>query len=262
VHVVAGDRAPETAVVAVVAVVAEDKNVALGDLDRFARDGHGAAVLDHAIGAARLLDVEVGAGLRDATWDGSTIHHNEIHIPNYNSTAAGPDCFSVGGSGFSIFGNTVMSYVTQTYNSNGATAQHQDGVQILCGSYIKIHSNLFVDLGNATMESGSLYCDVSHVLIYNNVVALTYPRFSTTRGFETRTYGNGFYWRDTHVLNNTFVNFKYAAQAQRIGQQSIAVLHDGYGWRCETCLWSLEHRGIRIPLTAPRCAMAGIHASV
>ena len=182
------------------------------------------------------------SGFSDSGYDGSLIHDNEIWIPG-GVSAAGPDVFQAGGSGFSIYSNTVGCYYSPTYNSDGCTAQHSDFLQCLVGSYIKVYANDIMDIGNSACESGPLYGDINHVLIYNNVVSCTWPRAAEMRGFEFLTYDHTVrvnssgqlyndkpsHNRDIHICNNTFMNFNYNVYGNGGWHQPIAMIRlDGF----------------------------------
>lgn len=138
-----------------------------------------------------------------STWDDSSAHNNTIYVPNSN-TGYGADALQWAGTGFSIYSNTIIGYVGSYTGS-----QHQDGVQALSGSYIKIYANTFQDLGNSAVDSGPYYGDINHCWIYNNLVLVTYPKQSYMFGFSLESEGKGYMWRDTWIMNNTFVNFNY-----------------------------------------------------
>lgn len=105
-----------------------------------------------------------------ATWDDSSFHDNTFYIPR-DLAGSGDDCIQGASDGFTFSHNLVIGYTT-----NYTGRQHQDGLQPLGGSYIKIYDNYFQDIGNYAVFFDAYYADFSHCLVYNNVIVLTDAR--------------------------------------------------------------------------------------
>lgn len=79
-------------------------------------------------------------------FDQNSAHDNEIHLPRAADTGDGADGFQWSGSGFSIYHNTIVGYETGYTGS-----QHQDGVQTLGASHVKIYGNTIVNMANSAI---------------------------------------------------------------------------------------------------------------
>jgi hypothetical protein len=131
-----------------------------------------------------------------SAYDQSSASYNTIYVPR-DQYGWGADAFQWSGTGFSIHDNTVIAYgFTSTDYASSCAGQHQDGVQALLGSYIKIYNNTFRDLGNSGIFIDGIEGDFSHVRIYNNVVFMSMPVNSSTypRGIDVIS--------DAHDNNN------------------------------------------------------------
>jgi hypothetical protein len=103
-----------------------------------------------------------------STYDLIRFHHNSISVP-YRAGGIGADALQFNGSGYSIYNNSIYGY-----SAAYLAAQHQDGQQATGnGSYIKIYSNLFVDLQNYPIYLEPQFGGYAHVRIYNNVMVNT-----------------------------------------------------------------------------------------
>ena len=101
----------------------------------------------------------------DTTYDGTRIHNNTVFVPRQSGSGLGADAFQPDGAGgWSLYSNVVTGYIT-SYTG----AQHQDGVQTLAGSYIKVHDNTFTDLANSFIFFDGYGGTFTHCMVYNNI---------------------------------------------------------------------------------------------
>ena len=116
------------------------------------------------------VDHFLSCGFSDAAFDGTKIHDNTIFVPKQAQSANGADAFQIAGSGWSIYNNTIQAY---NMSWSGAVVQHQDGIQTLIGSDIKIYGNVFANLANTSVFMDGYYGAFNHIYIYNNVCQTT-----------------------------------------------------------------------------------------
>jgi len=104
--------------------------------------------------------------LGTTTWDMFKAHDNTLYVPvNSQADPYGADCFRWGGSGVSIYNNSISGYF------NGYTgSQHQDGCQVMGGTDIKIYNNYFFQLGNSGCYISPAFQAQTYTYVYNNVV--------------------------------------------------------------------------------------------
>lgn len=106
------------------------------------------------------------------------IHDCTIFVPNAGP-GFGADCFQWNGTGFSIYNNTVVGYLTG-YNGG----QHQDGWQGTGPSNnVKIYNNIFVNIGNYCLYGDAFGGPFTNLYIYNNLMLVTNPAMAT--GFSS-----------------------------------------------------------------------------
>ena len=109
------------------------------------------------------------------TWDDSTFHDNTLYIPN-SGNGTGADGLQWNGSGFSIYRNVIIGYVS-AYTGG----QHQDGWQCTGGaSYIRIYSNQFLNIANYPVYGDAYFGGFAHLQIFNNVISLDNPGIQAT----------------------------------------------------------------------------------
>ncbi len=140
-------------------------------------------------------------------YDQSRAFNNTIYIPR-GQYAFGADCFQWNGSGFSIYNNTVIAYVT-----NYAGGQHQDGVQPTSGSYVKIYNNTFRDCGNASIFLDGYWGNFVNVMVYNNLMFMSTPVSGAfyPRGLDIisdhAAVAGPILFQNVYILNNIAVNY-------------------------------------------------------
>jgi hypothetical protein len=120
--------------------------------------------------AGTAQDHFLSCGINDPSFDGSKIHDNTIYVPKQASSANGADAFQISGSGWSLYNNLVSGYIVSW---TGGGMQHQDGVQTLLGSNIKIYGNTFQNLANSSVFMDGYYGAFAHIYIYDNVIQIT-----------------------------------------------------------------------------------------
>ncbi len=119
---------------------------------------------------AGTQDHFLSCGFSDPAFDGTRIHDNTIFVPKEANSANGADAFQISGSGWSLYNNIIQGY---NMSWSGAVVQHQDGIQTLIGSDIKIYGNVFADLANTSVFMDGYYGAFNHIYIYNNVCQTT-----------------------------------------------------------------------------------------
>ena len=117
----------------------------------------------------------MSCGIADPAFDGTKIHDNTLYVPHQASSANGCDCFQLSGSGFSLYNNLISGY---NVSWTGGGMQHQDGIQTLIGSYMKIYGNTFQDLANSSIFMDAYYGAFNHIYIYNNILQTTDPAYN------------------------------------------------------------------------------------
>jgi hypothetical protein len=164
------------------------------------------------------------------TYDTIRIHDNTIYIPQPNATGGlGDDGLDVQGSGYSLYNNTVIGYVTNAslFNAVEATS-HQDCSQETIGSYVKVYNNVFVNGGNSGLFLDGYSGGFSHVRVYNNIMYDSTPLLGFPHGLDAVPDGGAlvpivnFY--DVVIANNLFANFGYnyvAAGNSWMGQPGL-----------------------------------------
>ncbi len=145
-------------------------------------------------------------------YDANRIHHNEVYMPHDPSSGTGPDGIK-GGHATSIYNNLFAGYDPGGF----AGSQHQDAIQALAGSYIKIYNNKFVNMTNYGIFLQAFYGDFSHVRIYNNQLVLTNPTIQASAppqgivvGQNQAGHDNLGRWAvftDVVVANNTVADY-------------------------------------------------------
>jgi hypothetical protein len=156
---------------------------------------------------------------------GALIHDNKIIIPN-SGNGTGDDGIQGGGTGVSIYNNTIEGYIVPAY----PRGQHQDGWQPLGGSYYKFCNNTCLNIANYPCFGDGYYANFSHFWVYNNVIVLassvlqnTDPPQGIAIGPDGGDLVSGGSMVDIRILNN---------------------LIDGYHGHASIALWR--------PPTAPR----------
>jgi hypothetical protein len=99
-------------------------------------------------------------------FDQILFHDITLFIPN-GSSGFGADGIDWGGTGVSLYNCQIIGY-----GNNYSGTQHQDGTQVLNGSYIKIYGNTFYNCFNYAvyMEAAWVNDVYNYLWIYNNVV--------------------------------------------------------------------------------------------
>jgi hypothetical protein len=150
-----------------------------------------------------------------STYDVVRIHDNTIYIPQPSGTGGfGDDGLDVQGSGYSLYNNTVIGYVTNAslFNAVEATS-HQDCSQETIGSYVKVYNNTFINGGNSGLFLDGYSGGFSHVRVYNNIMYDSTPLLGFPHGLDAVPDGGAlvpivnFY--DVVIANNLFANFGY-----------------------------------------------------
>jgi MYXO-CTERM domain-containing protein len=128
---------------------------------------NGGVEIDHCYAYIADLDADhfSQATFNGTGFDQNSAHDNEIYLPNAAGTGDGADGFQWGGSGFSIYNNTIVGYAT-AYTGG----QHQDGMQPLGASYVKIYGNTIINMGNSAIFLDGYGGDFTHVWVYDNLV--------------------------------------------------------------------------------------------
>jgi hypothetical protein len=106
-------------------------------------------------------------------YDQNWIHDNTLYSPT--GDGYGADGLQMSGQGYSIYNNSIISYISSSWNKS--EGQHPDGWQTSGGGYIKIYNNFvygYQDIGlyggcwgNAVSGGSHTF---SNVQIYNNIV--------------------------------------------------------------------------------------------
>lgn len=141
-----------------------------------------------------------------SAYDDSSVHHCTIQLP-YNTTNLnyGPDGIQPGGTGFSIYNNTITTYVDNTLT----TTQHMDGIQAQGGNYVKAYNNTISNMTNYGMYWEASNAIFNHLYVWNNNVSVTDPVIATnTSGgivVEQKTAGT---MNDIIVANNTITDLQ------------------------------------------------------
>jgi hypothetical protein len=127
----------------------------------------GGVEIDHCLATvADLAADHFSQGeFQGATFDTDSAHDNVIHLPAAQGTGDGADGFQWGGSGFSIYRNTIIADVV-AYTGG----QHQDGIQTLGASYVKIWGNTIIGMTNSAIYLDGYGGDFEHVWVYDNLV--------------------------------------------------------------------------------------------
>ena len=136
-------------------------------------DGQGVTAFEFDHNYCYILGTQdhfLSCGFNDSTFDGTRIHDNTIFVPKEANSANGADAFQIAGSGWSLYNNNIQGY---NMAWSGAVVQHQDGIQTLIGSDIKIYGNVFADLANTSVFMDGYYGAFNHIYIYNNVCQTT-----------------------------------------------------------------------------------------
>lgn len=157
----------------------------------------------------------------DGSFDGTKIHNNTILVPriapNSNNSAGGADGFQINGTGgWSLYSNDISGYICTPAYSGG---QHQDGVQPLSGTYIKIFANHFHDLANSCIFLDGYNGAFNHVYIYNNICDNTSS--STIDGCEAIQIGPDGSPAQTPGFNDVIVDNNVIADTSEGGSPGI-----------------------------------------
>ena len=138
-------------------------------------DGQGVTAFEFDHNYCYILGTQdhfLSCGFSDPAFDGTKIHDNTIFVPKEANSANGADAFQISGSGWSLYNNVIQGY-NMAWNTGGSVVQHQDGIQTLIGSDIKIYGNVFADLANTSVFMDGYYGAFNHIYIYNNVCQTT-----------------------------------------------------------------------------------------
>ena len=159
----------------------------------------GSFELDHCY--AYISDVSAdhffSVGFNGTTWDQNLIHDNTIYCPHLSSNANGADFFQIGGSGYTLYNNLLVGY-----NTSYTAGQHQDGLQTLNGSFIKVYGNTFLNIQNFCVFGDAYYGGFSSVHVYNNVfISTSGAVFGTDGGYQGSLPCT---FNDIVIANNTF----------------------------------------------------------
>ena len=130
--------------------------------------------------------------VQGTTWDnGLRIHDSTMYVPCNANSAIGSDGIQASGTGLSFYNNTFLSYVGNGIN-------HQDAIQCLTMSYVKIYNNFIYGMGQSAIF-GDNFSSPSHIRIYNNIMV------ATANGIEMGDDGGStgpFAFTDIQVDNN------------------------------------------------------------
>ncbi len=138
-------------------------------------DGQGVTAFEFDHNYCYILGTQdhfLSCGFVDLAFDGTKIHDNTIFVPKQASSANGCDAFQISGSGWSLYNNTIQGY-NMAWSTSAGVVQHQDGIQTLVASYVKIYGNDFADLANTSVFMDGYYGAFNHIYIYNNVCQQT-----------------------------------------------------------------------------------------
>jgi hypothetical protein len=163
------------------------------------------------------VDHFCSCGIVDPGFDGTKIHDNTIYVPNEANAANGADAFQLSGSGFSLYNNLISGY---NVNWTVGGIQHEDGIQTLVGSYMKIYGNTFQNLANSCIFMDGYYGAFAHIYIYNNIMQITSSAANVSPGcVEIGADGSPAVapsFTDIIVANNIMVDFSGPNQANAI----------------------------------------------
>jgi hypothetical protein len=121
---------------------------------------------DYAMVSTANSDHFFSVGFSGTTWNQSLIFNNTIYVPHQSGASAdGADAFQIGGNGYSFYNNTVVGYDISSYSGG----QHQDGIQTLTASYVRVYGNTFQNIGNFAFFGDAYYGCFNHLRIYNNL---------------------------------------------------------------------------------------------
>jgi hypothetical protein len=148
-------------------------------------------------------------------YDVVKIHDNTIFIPQPSNTGSyGDDGFDVDGGGISVYNNTVTGYVTNSslFAAGEATA-HEDCLQSLSASYMKVYGNTFLNGANTGVFLDGYDGNFAHVRVFNNVIYAAVPMLGNPRGLDAGTDTSpavtNITFSDVVVANNLFGNYGY-----------------------------------------------------
>ena len=102
-----------------------------------------------------------------SAFDQDLFHDNTLYLPR-NENGLGADGLQWNGSGFTVYNNHI-----EGYTANYTGGQHQDGMQPLGGSYIKVYGNTFVNIANYCIFGDGYYSGFAHFWVYNNIIILS-----------------------------------------------------------------------------------------
>ncbi len=155
--------------------------------------------LDHCYAYISSLSADhfFSVGFNGTTWDQNLIHDNTIYCPHLSSNANGADFFQIGGNGYTLYNNLLVGY-----NSGYTAGQHQDGLQTLDGSFIKVYGNTFMNIQNFCVFGDAYYGGFSSVHVYNNLfMSESGAVFGTDGGYQGPSPCT---FNDIVIANNTF----------------------------------------------------------
>ena len=139
-------------------------------------------------------------------FDRNRVHDNAIYIPRSTTTDGwGDDGFDGDWVGVSFYNNIVIGYDEPNY----LAGQHQDGSQILSGSYVKYYGNYFQTLSNYAIYLDAVHGGFSNVYVYNNIISMTDPsvqKMNSPGGIAIGPEGN-FNFSTVIVANNLVADY-------------------------------------------------------
>jgi hypothetical protein len=146
-------------------------------------------------------------------YDFVKFHDNTIYVPiPYGAGGYGLQAFNVGGTGFSLYNNQVVEYVTNaSLFSSYESTTHQDSFIALNSTDTKIYNNTFINANNIGVFLDVIY-QASHIRIYNNIIYDSIPLLGSPRGFSAVNDSgtqSGATCSDVVFANNLIANFNY-----------------------------------------------------
>jgi hypothetical protein len=145
-------------------------------------------------------------------FDVNKIHDNVFDVPS-SGNGTGDDCIQGAQWGCSVYNNVITGYIVPAY----PRTQHQDGWQLLNGTYCKCYGNVFINICNYPVFGDAYDGDFVHFWVYNNNIIITDPGIRASnppQGIAIGPDGGSFshlgHWpafTDVVVANNLIVDY-------------------------------------------------------
>jgi hypothetical protein len=185
-------------------------------------------------------DAGIALNGSSGSWDNNKIHDNYLE-PMVNSATGGPDGIQ-GGSGISIYNNTIKEVTTSTPTSN----QHPDMMQ-MTGNFLKVYGNEFINVGDSVFDFDAYANSTPHdIWVYNNIFRIVtaidpYPEYF-------RMYcssGSISSITNVKIMNNTFIDNN--DNASNIRMDSFRASPTATGNEIKNNIWYNAGRGTSTP---------------